>query len=228
MSKLKLKKLEVKDTYGKFEVSPFEPGFGHTFATPLRRVLLSSIKGTAVSKIKIKGVDHEFTTLKGMKEDILKLVLNLQNVLFRLDGTESEKFVIKVKGIKDVKASDIKVPGNVEILNPDFVLASLTDKSAELEVEGTVETGYGFELQDDEIRNSEPGTIPLPKSFSPVLKVSANVESTRVGQKTNYEKILLEIWTNGTVSPEEALKQSVNRLLEGVMELNAVINHADS
>jgi len=223
MANLKLEKLENTDTYGKYEILPLEPGFGHTFATPLRRILLSSIKGTAVGKIRVKGADHEFTTLKGMKEDVLKLVLNLQKVVFKLEGSESEKILLKAKGAKEVKASDIKVPGNVTILNPDFVLATLTDKSADLEVEAVVETGYGFEVTDDEIRNAEPGIIPVPKSYSPVIKVNVSVESTRVAQKTDYEKIVLEIWTNGAISPEEAMRDSVNKLLEGATEMSLLV-----
>jgi DNA-directed RNA polymerase subunit alpha len=223
MANLKIEKIENTDTYAKFEISPFERGFGNTFATPIRRVLLSSIKGTSIVKIKIKGADHEFTSMKGMKEDVLRLVLNLQKVVFRIEGSESEKVILKVKGIKEIKASDIKLPGNVTVLNPELVLAELTDKGAELEIEATVETGYGFEVADDEDRNREPGIIPMNRSFSPVIKVNASVDATRVGQKTDYEKIVLEIWTNGAVTPEEALNESVQKLLEYATEINNVV-----
>jgi len=222
MANLKLDKIENTDTYGKYEIYPLEKGFGNTFATPIRRILLSSIQGTAISRVKVKGVDHEFSSLKGMKEDVLKLVLSLQKVIFKLDGSETEKILLKVKGAKEVKASDIKVPGNVTILNPDFVLANLTDKSADLEVEATIVTGYGFEVADDESRNSEPGIIPVPKSFSPVIKVNVSVESTRVAQRTDYEKIVLEVWTNGAITPDEAIRDAVKKLLDRATYINAL------
>lgn len=224
MANLKLDKIENTETYGKYEIYPFEKGYGNTFATPVRRILLSSIKGTAVGNVKVKGADHEFTTLKGMKEDVLRLVLNLQKVIFKLEDSLSEKILLKVKGTKEIKASDIKVPGNVKILNPDFIIASLTDKSAELEIEATVEIGYGYEVSDGEIRNAEPGIIPIPKSFSPVIKVNVSVESTRVAQKTDYEKIVLEVWTNGAITPEDAVKDAVAKLLEGATEINELVN----
>ena len=227
MANLKIDKIENTDTYGKYEIYPLESGYGHTFATPIRRIALSSIKGTAVTKVRVKGVDHEFSTLKGMREDVLRLVLNLQKVVFRLEASESEKVTLKVKGVKEVKASDLKLPGNVTVLNPELVLAELTDKSAELELEATVETGYGFEEADDEGRNAEPGIIPLPKSFSPVIKVNVNVESTRVGQRTDYEKIVIDIWTDGAVTSDEALKETMQKFMDGVSELNALVNGSE-
>lgn len=223
MANLKIEKIESTETYAKYELTPFERGFGNTFATPIRRILLSSIKGTSIVKLKIKGADHEFTALKGLKEDVLRLVLNLQNVVFRMDSSESEKIVLKIKGIKEIKASDIKVPGNVTILNPDFVIGELTDKSAELEVEATIQTGYGFVKADDEERNREVGSIPVNQSYTPVVKVNATVEATRVGQKTDYEKIVLEIWTNGAVTPDEALAEATKKLLESATEINEVV-----
>lgn len=227
MANLKIEKIENTDTYAKYEIGPFERGYGYTFATPIRRILLSSIKGTSIVKLKIKGVDHEFSTLKGLKEDVLRLVLNLQNVVFRLDSSESEKVVLKVKGVKEIKASDIKVPGNVTILNPDYVLGELTDKSADLELEATIETGYGFEKADDEERNRELGVIPVNKNFTPVEKVNATVEATRVGQNTDNEKIVLEIWTNGAVTPEEALEEATKRLQDSADEINTVVSNKE-
>jgi DNA-directed RNA polymerase subunit alpha len=223
MSELKIEKIENTNEYAKYKIAPFEKGFGHTFATPIRRVLLSTIKGFAISKIKVKGADHEFTALKGLKEDVLRLILNLQNVVFSIDGSESEKVVLKVKGPKTVTASDIKLPGNVTVLNPDAVIGELTDKSAELEIEATINSGYGFVEADDEDRNREPGIIPLNQSYSPVLKVNVTVESTRVGQSTDYEAIILEIWTNGAVSPDESLQQAVACLRERANQLGDII-----
>jgi DNA-directed RNA polymerase subunit alpha len=220
---LKIEKIEAQDNYAKYEIYPFERGYGNTFATPMRRILYSSIKGTSITTIKVKGVPHEFSTVKGMKEDVLKLISNLRAVIFRLDNSEKENIVLKIKGKKIVKASDIKVPGNVEIANPDLVLAELTTDTAELDLEATIESGFGFELADDEIRNTLPGTIPVPKSFSPVQKVNVNIESTRVAQRTDYEKIVLEIWTNGGLTTDEALKQATALYLERLNELNDII-----
>ncbi len=223
MANLKIEKIENSDTYAKYEIAPFERGYGYTFATPLRRILLSSIKGTSIVRLKIKGLDHEFSTLKGLKEDVLRLVLNLQMVVFKLEGSESEKVILKIKGIKEVKASDIKVPGNVTILNPELLLAELTDKGSELEIEALVETGYGFIAADDEERNREPGVIPVNKTYTPVVKVNASVEATRVGQKTDYEKIVLEVSTNGAITPDEALQEATKKLLDNTTELNTVV-----
>ena len=224
MANIKIDKIENNDTYGKYEIYPLEKGYGNTYATPIRRILLSSVEGTAITKVKVKGADHEFSTLKGMKEDVLRLILNLQKVVFILEGSKSEKITLKVKGVKEVKASDLKTPSNVKVVNPELVLAELTDKNADLEIEAVVEKGYGFEMADDEVRNAEPGVIPLNKSFSPILKVNFNVEATRVAQRTDYEKIVIEIWTNGAVTPEEALKESIKKLLEGAQELSDVIS----
>lgn len=226
MSKLKLEKIETTEVYAKYELGPFDRGYGNTFATPIRRILLSSIKGTSIASVKIKNSNHEFSTLTGVKEDVLRVILNLQKVIFRLESSDTEKVILKVKGIKEVTAGDIKVPGNVTILNPELVIAELTDKSSELEIEAVLETGYGFVAADDEDRNKEIGVIPVNKNFSPVLKVSANVESTRVGQNTDFEKIVLEIWTNGVVSPEEALIEAVNRLEDETAAIkNIVLNN---
>lgn len=228
MANIKIDKKENNDTYGKYEIYPLERGFGNTYGTPIRRILLSSIKGFSISKIKVKGVDHEFSTLKGMKEDVLRVVLNLQKVVFRIDGSESEKVVLKVKGAGEVKASDIKVPGNVTVVNPDFVIAELTDKSASLEIEAEIEAGFGLELADDEVRNAEAGSIPVNKNFSPVVKVNVSVEATRVAQKTDYDKIVLEIWTNGAVTPDESLKQAIAKFYEGANELNDLAQNLEA
>jgi DNA-directed RNA polymerase subunit alpha len=224
MANLKFDKIEITDSYGKFEIYPLERGYGNTYATPIRRILLSSIKGTAVSKVKIKSTDHEFTSLDGMREDVLRLVLNLQKVVFRIDDSESEKVILKVKGAKEVTAGDIKTPGNVQVMNKDLILATLTDKSADLDIEISIETGYGFVAADEELRNSEVGVIPVSQSYSPVIKVNVNVEATRVAQKTDYEKIVIEVWTNGVATPEQALSEAMKKFAEGANDLNALIN----
>lgn len=227
-NKLKIDTIESTPTYAKYEIYPFPRGFGHTFATPMRRILLSSIKGTSLTSVKIKGVNHEFSTLKGLKEDVLRLVLNLQKVVFKLDSSDKEKVVLKVHGNKEVKASDIKVPGNVSIVNPDFVIGQLTDDSAQLELEAVLESGYGYEAVNDEVRNTDPGTIPLSKDFSPVDKVNFSIESTRVAQETDWEKIVLYIWTKGSVSPKSALEQACARFVEELNNLNEVVQSLDN
>lgn len=220
---LKIQKTQSdKNKYARYEILPLTKGFGHTLGTPIRRVLLSSIRGSSIVKVKIKGIDHELSTLKGMKEDVLRFISNLTTVVFKVDASEEEKISIKVHGKKQVIASDIKVPGNVEIINPDTYLCELTDDKAQLEVEAVLQTGYGFHVVDNEIRNTEPGTIPLNKNFSPIDKVNLNVVSTRVGQSTDHEKIILEVWGNGGVDLDEAIKMALQTLLDKTTEVNEV------
>jgi DNA-directed RNA polymerase subunit alpha len=225
--KVKIDKVESGDNYAKYELGAFERGYGNTFATPLRRILLSSIKGTSLTSVAIKGASHEFSTLKGMKEDVLQLIMNLQKVVFRLTSSDSEKIVLKAHGKTTVTAGDIKVPGNVVIVNPDQIIAELTDDAASLELEAVVESGFGFVLADQEVRNAKPGTVPVNKNFSPVVKVNVNIEATRVAQRTDYEKIVIEIWTNGAVTPEEALKEASAKFVEELTILNDVIQAYD-
>lgn len=224
---LKIKKIKQEGYLANYEIGPLEQGYGNSLAVPIRRVLVSKIKGTALTKVKIKGVDHEFTTLDGVKDDILKVILNLQKVIFRLNGIDSAKISLNCKGIGEVKASDLKIPGGVEIVNPDQIITELTTNDAQLQLEGEVETGYGFVLRDDNLRNKEIGVIPLNKSFSPILRINYDVKSTRVGQDTTYEKILLEILTNGAVTPDEALIEAVEKVLEKFKELNNALKNIE-
>ncbi len=224
MASLNVKKIKDDRFYGAYEIYPFEKGWGNTLAVALRRVLLLSIQGAAITKMRIKGVDHEFSTLKGVKEDVLRIRLNLQQVVFDMTGSNSEKIVLKAKGRKKVFASDIETPGNVKVANPDLFIAELTADDAELYIEAFVEMGTGFKLADDEIRNQEPGTIPLDRNFSPILKVNYNVEATRVAQNTDFEKIFIEIWTNGGVAPYDALLEAVDKLQNSVNVLKETLN----
>ena len=222
---LKIDKIKQEGTtYAEYEIYPFDRGFGHTFSAPLRRILLSSIKGVSIVSLKIKGVDHEFSTMKGVKEDVLTFIVNLSKVVFQVEASESETVSLKVHGKKIVTASDIKVPGNVTVGNPEEYIAELTDDKSQLEVEIKIEAGYGFELAENEIRNSETGLIPVNKNFSPVNKVNVNVRQTRVGQKTDFEKIVMQIWTKGNVEPDEALKQASKIFTERLRDLDAVIH----
>lgn len=225
---LKIDKTEqIGNTYAKYEIYPFQRGYGNTFAAPIRRILLSSIKGVSITSIKIKNVDHEFSTMKGVKDDVLRILINLSKVVFKIVGSDKEKFTIKVHGKRVVTAADIKVSSNVEVINVDTYIAELTDDKATFELEGIVETGYGFELADNELRNAEPGLIPVNKNFSPVDKVNVNVVATRVGQQTDLEKIVLEITTNGNVTPDKALKESLATFVERLDELNNIVQDFD-
>lgn len=224
---LKIQKVVSTDTYAKYEILPFPRGYGHTFATPLRRILLSGIKGATITSIKVKGVPHEFSTLKGVKEDVLTLIGNLQSVVFKMNSSEKENIVLKLKGGRVVTAADIKVPSNIEIINDSQYICEMTTDDAEIELEAVVESGYGFEVANNEIRNELPGTIPVSKSFSPVEKVNVSVVATRVSQETDWENIVLEIWTKG-IAPDEALKQAVDIFYSKLGEVREVILNFDS
>lgn len=220
---IKINKVVKEHNYAKYEILPFERGYGNTFATPLRRILLSSIPGTSMTKIRIKGVKQEYSTIPGIKQDVMTIILNLQKVVFKMNDSELEKVKLNIEGAQEVTAASLVLPGNVEVVNPEAFIAELTDPKAKLELEIELEHGYGFELKNDEIRNSEIGTIPLNKNFSPIEKVNVEVTSTRVEQKTDYEKITLEIWTNGGISPDEALKISTNTYYSRLGEFNDII-----
>ncbi|MCJ7805395.1 DNA-directed RNA polymerase subunit alpha [Patescibacteria group bacterium] len=200
-------KQETKEgNYGKFVVSPLENGYGNTLGNSLRRVLLTSLPGAAITNVKISGVKHQFTTLKGMKEDVVEFLLNLKKVRLSYSGEKPVKASISVKSAGEVKAKDIKVPANVKIANPELVLANLA-KGAKLDAEMEIEGGTGYSPAEDRM-TSTVGLIPLDAAFSPVLRVNYKVEETRVGRLTNYDKLTLEIWTDGTIEPKEAFTQA--------------------
>jgi len=191
------------ENFAKIILTPMEQGYGYTLGNSLRRVLLTSLPGASITSVKIAGVKHQFSTLSGMKEDVVEFCLNLKKVHIAYKGDKSVKATLKVTGPGEVKAKDIKVPAGVEISNPEFVLAVL-NKGSKLEAELTIESGVGYVLADSK-KQTEIGLIPLDASFSPVTRVNYKVEETRVGRLTNYDKLTMEIWTNGTVSPKDAL-----------------------
>lgn len=199
------KKEEMTPSYGKFVLEPLPLSFGNSIGNALRRTLLSSLKGAVITQVKIAGVPHLFSTLKGVKESVLELVLNLQTLRFQTSKEGSFKVQLEVKGPKKVLGKEVK--GEAKVINEDTYIANITDDKGKLDVEGVVETGVGT-LSREEIEKKESGYIPLDVYFSPVKKVSFKVEEARVGRKTNYDRLILEIWTDGTISPEEALKQS--------------------
>jgi DNA-directed RNA polymerase subunit alpha len=199
-----VKEEEKKDNYSRFVISPLEKGYGYTLGNSLRRVLLESLGGAAITSVEIKGVRHQFSTLEGMKEDIVEFLLNLKRVRFICEGElkKEEKVKLSVKGPGEVRASDIQVSGVLKVANPDFVLAYLNE-GAKLEAEMTVEYGHGYRIADS--GSGKIGLILLDAIFSPVTRVSYKVEETRVGKLTNYDKLVLEIWTDGSLEPRQAL-----------------------
>lgn len=205
-------KEEKGDTnYGKFIISPLENGYGDTLGTSLRRVLLTSLLGAAITTVRINGVKHQFSSLKGMKEDVVEFILNLKKVRFSYTGVKPVKATLSVKESGEVKAKDIKVPADVKIANPEMVLAVL-NKGAKLEAEMEISAGVGYSPSEERATGTI-GLIPLDAAFSPVTRVNYKVEETRVGRLTNYDKLILEIWTDGTIKPKEALKEAAKILV---------------
>jgi DNA-directed RNA polymerase subunit alpha len=195
-------------TYGMFSAEPFERGFATTIGNSIRRVLYSSIEGTAVTSIKIKGVSHEYTTIEGMVEDVTDLVLNIKQLIVKLadEGRKTLKLEVTKKGV--VKAGAITAEAGVEIINPELHLCTLAEDS-EVSVEITVGKGRRYVTSEEQAKDlQEPGFVPTDSSFSPVKRVRYKVENTRVGKLTNYERLILEIWTNGTITPEEAMTEA--------------------
>lgn len=204
------------DKYGKFVIEPFERGFGTTIGNSLRRVLLSSLEGSAVTSIKIQGVSHEFTSIKGVMEDVTEMVLNVKSLIVRLTGDEPKMMRVSANKAGVVTAADIVADAAIEVVNKDLVLLTLT-QDVEFEMEMTVENGRGYLPATERMvfvdrHDQEIGRILLDSVYSPVTRVRYTTEDTRVGQRTNYDKLILEIWTNGTVSPEMALVEAAKIL----------------
>ena len=203
-------------TYGKFTIEPFERGFGTTIGNSLRRVLLSSLEGAAVTSVKIKGAPHEFSSLEGVQEDVTDIILNVKELIVSLDSDESKAMRLPAEGPGEVTAELIEADTSVTIHNKDLVLATLT-KEVDFDMALSVEKGRGYvpaseQYQNDEEEERELGRIPVDAIFSPVRRVRYKVEDTRVGQKVNYDKLTLEVWTNGTVTPEMALVEAAKIL----------------
>lgn len=199
-------------SYGKFLIEPLERGFGHTLGNAFRRVLLSSIQGAAVASIRISGVLHEFTTIPGVYEDLTEIVLNIKKLKLRLLGDEPKTIVLSANSKGDYKASDIETDPNVQVVNPDLHIITLND-DIKFRMEMDVDGGRGFVTADQNKKPGGPvGTIYLDTRFSPVIKVNYLVEDTRVGQRTDYDKLTIEVWTDATITPEEAMTYSAKLL----------------
>ena len=207
---------KIDEKTSKFLIEGCHPGYGITLGNALRRVLLSSLTGAAITEIKVKGVTHEFTTLNGVKEDIVQIILNLKKVRFQLqEGTDKIKVSLKVNGAKEVTAKDIKTTSEIKVANQDQTIATLTTAKSELEMEITVEKGVGYvSVEQREDREKELGAIAVDGLFSPIERVNFQVEDMRVGKRTDYDRIILEIQTDGTVTPEDAYNQAVQVLLD--------------
>ncbi|KPJ69880.1 DNA-directed RNA polymerase subunit alpha [candidate division WOR-1 bacterium DG_54_3] len=207
---------EVSDRYGQFVIEPLERGFGSTLGNSLRRVLLSSLFGAAVTAIKIEGVPHPFSTISGVTEDVLQIMLNLKEIVIRSHSEQPKIITLKAKGKGEVKAGDIEHDAEIDIINPDHKIATL-DSSGKLEMEMVVERGKGYVSAE---RNKKPnlavGYIPTDSIFTPVLKVNLSTEEVRVGQEINYDRLILSVWTNGSIRPEEAVKESAKILAKHV------------
>ena len=206
---------------GVYEIDGLYPGFGHTLGNSLRRIILSSLPGAAVTKVKIKGVEHEFSTIEGVKEDVITILLALKKLRIRLDTNEPQTLTLKIKGSKNVTAEDIEVPGQAEILNKDLHIASLTEKTSELDIEIVAEKGLGYVskevLQKERV---DIGSITLDAAFTPIRKANYEVENMRVGDRTDFNRMRLSIETDGTITPREALEKSIVLMIN---QLKAVV-----
>jgi DNA-directed RNA polymerase subunit alpha len=203
-----VRKLETNANYGKFDIEPLDPGFGTTLGNTLRRVLLSSLWGAAVTSIQIDGVAHEFTAIPHVKEDVTEVILNIKRLRLKSFTEDPVTILLDVKGPAEVKASHIQASSDVEVVNPDLYICTLASKG-HLRMELNVEKGKGYVPADRNKREGQPiGVIPIDSIFSPVEKANFVVEKTRVGQSTDYDRLIIEVWTDGTMSPEEAVSHS--------------------
>ncbi|OGH03054.1 MAG: DNA-directed RNA polymerase subunit alpha [Candidatus Levybacteria bacterium RIFCSPHIGHO2_01_FULL_37_17] len=204
----KVKEEKSSEDYGEFVIEPLESGYGHTLGNALRRVLLVSIPGAAITSVKIGGAKHKFSTIPGLKENVVDFLLNLKGLNVRLlDSKEESTVTLSVKGPKEITAKDLNPAEDVEIVNKDHYLGSLSDKKAKLDLELVVEKGYGYALAEDR-KISTLGVLPIDSIFTPIKRVNYEVSATRVGRQTNLDKLTLQIWTNGAVTPRQALDRA--------------------
>lgn len=208
----KIKEEKISQDYGEFVIEPLDPGYGHTLGNALRRTLLTSIPGVAVTSVKISGVKHKFSTLPGLKENVVELLLNIKGLNFiLLDSKEKSTVALVIKGPKKIIASDLDLPEDVEVLNKDHYICALADKKAKLDMELTVERGMGYSLAEQR-RVSTLGVIATDAIFTPVRRVNYEITATRVGRQTDLDKLILRMWTNGVVKPREALDEAARIL----------------
>jgi len=198
------------ENLGKIEIEACHPGFGTTIGNTLRRILLSSLTGAAATSIKIKGISHEFSTMPGVKEDLIQIILNLKKVRFKVHKDEPVKLTLKEKGAKKISAAQIQCPADVEVVNKDMPIAEITDKKAQMEMEIEVQKGLGYvPVEQQEREKKEIGLIAIDAIFTPVKRVNYVIENMRVGKRTDFDKITFEIETDGSITPEEAFQEAV-------------------
>lgn len=206
---------------GTYEIDGLYPGYGHTLGNSLRRIVLSSIPGAAVTRVKISGVEHEFSSITGVKEDVITILLNLKKLRIKLITDEPQTLTIKAKGIKKITAKDIEFPGQVEILNPELHIVEMTDKSSEIDMEITVEKGLGYVSKDILLKDRvDIGTISLDATFTPIRKANYEVENMRVGDRTDFNRLRISIETDGTLTPKQALEDSIVLMIH---QLKAIV-----
>jgi DNA-directed RNA polymerase subunit alpha len=209
----KIEVVRAAENYGRFKIEPLDPGYGHTLGNALRRVLLSSIPGSAITKVKIDGVFHEFSTIAGVKEDVTELVLNIKGVRLRSYVERPVKVMLSRQGPGVVRAEDIERPSNVELANPGHYICTLDSEQTFIEMEMTIERGRGYISADH--RDALPiGEIPVDAIFTPIPRVNYVVENTRIGQATDFDRLLMEVWTDGTVKPGDALSHAAQVLVQ--------------
>ncbi len=214
---LDYEKETLSPTYGKFIAEPFERGYGHTIGNSLRRILLSSISGAAVTSVKFEGVSHEFSSIPGVVEDTTEIILNLKELKIKMYGSGSKTLRLNVKGERKVTGADIQIDSDVEILNPQLHLATLTEDDALLDVSIEIAEGRGYAPSDRNKKEGQSiGVIPIDSVFTPVSQVKYSVESARIGQMTDYDKLIIEIWTDGRIHPEDALAHAAKIMRDSV------------
>ena len=208
--------------YGKFVISPLERGYGTTLGNALRRVLLSSLEGAAVTSIRIADVQHEFTDIPGVREDVLRVMLQIKQLRIKINEVDTAQLHLEVRGSGVVTAGDIITPPEVEIMNPDLYLFTVDDDNAHLEIEMNVERGRGYSPVDDRIGRLPIGELPVDAIYSPVQRVNWDIGYARVGQSTNFDRLVMEVWTDGTIGPEQALSASAIIIIEHMRHLAGI------
>ncbi len=217
----KPKIVSEQGTVGVYEIEGLYPGYGHTLGNSLRRIILSSLPGAAVTQLKIKGVNHEFSTIDGVKEDVIAIILNIKKIRFALNTDEAQVVTLKVKGQKAVTAGDITLPSQVTVANPDLHLLTVTDKNAEIEIEFTLEHGIGYVPKEMIHRDRvDVGTIALDAIFAPIRRVYYETENMRVGDRTDFNRLRISIETDGTISPKQALEKAIEIMIS---QLKAIV-----
>lgn len=226
MQAFQIEQKELDGRHGTFVIEPLEQGYGHTLGTALRRVLLTGLSGAAVTQVRVTGLKHQFSAIKGVKEDGVDLLLNIKRIRVSYNGDKPVKLTLSARGKGEVCAGDIKISSGVAISNPDLVIANLADEKSKLDIELQVEAGVGYSVAEDRKTNTV-GLIPLDADFSPIRRVSYKVEETRVGRVTNFDKLTMEIWTDGATSPDDALKNAAQILIRYLSHVVSPVEKAE-